>query len=191
MAEVLLQHHALGRTTGVVAFAEQLEAAGHGVHVPDLYDGALFADLAAGVAHVQQVGMDEIVHRGVRAAEGLPEDLVHIGFSLGVMPAQKLAQTHSGALAAVLVAACLPPTAFADHWPAGVPVQVHGMDGDARFVDDGDLEAAEDLVATADDAELFLYEGGGHLFFDDRAEDHDPDATALLVERVLALLDRV
>src|SRR6185312_16310674 len=39
MAEVLLFHHALGRTPGVLAFADLLRTQGHTVHTPDLYDG--------------------------------------------------------------------------------------------------------------------------------------------------------
>ena len=40
MAEVLLFHHAQGRTAGCLSFADELRAAGHVVHAPDLYDGA-------------------------------------------------------------------------------------------------------------------------------------------------------
>jgi dienelactone hydrolase len=51
MAELLLFHHAHGLTAGVLGFAEELRAAGHVVHVPDLYDGETFADRAEGVGH--------------------------------------------------------------------------------------------------------------------------------------------
>lgn len=40
MAEVLVFHHAHGRTPGVLAFADDIRRAGHTVHVPDLYEGA-------------------------------------------------------------------------------------------------------------------------------------------------------
>ena len=40
------------------------------------------------------VGFGEIIERGVRAADALPDGLVYAGFSLGVLPAQKLAQTR-------------------------------------------------------------------------------------------------
>ena len=76
MAEVLLFHHAFGRTPGVLAFAEELRQSGHTVHVPDLYAGRTFDDLDAGVSHAQQVGFDTIIERGVRAAEALPNELV-------------------------------------------------------------------------------------------------------------------
>src|SRR5260221_13812178 len=42
MAEVLLFHHAQGLTHGVRAFAEDLSAAGHTLHTPDLFDGRTF-----------------------------------------------------------------------------------------------------------------------------------------------------
>jgi len=49
MAEVMLFHHAQGQTAGFLAFAEELRAAGHVVHTPDLYDGSTFAQLAEGL----------------------------------------------------------------------------------------------------------------------------------------------
>jgi len=42
MAEVILFHHAQGLTDGVGAFADDLRAAGHVVHTPDLYEGRTF-----------------------------------------------------------------------------------------------------------------------------------------------------
>jgi len=50
---------------------------------------------------------------------------------------------------------------------------------------------ARDLAATVTDAELFLYSGDGHLFADSSLPTYDAAATALLTERVLALLARV
>ena len=48
MAEVLLFHHAQGLTPGVRAFADELRAAGHTVHTPDLFDGRTFASIDEG-----------------------------------------------------------------------------------------------------------------------------------------------
>ena len=53
MAEVLLFHHALGLTSGCRSFADELRAAGHVVHTPDLYEGKTFTDLADGVRHAE------------------------------------------------------------------------------------------------------------------------------------------
>ncbi|CAM5344754.1 dienelactone hydrolase family protein [Streptomyces tanashiensis] len=189
MAEVLLFHHALGLTGGVHAFADGLRRAGHTVHVPDLYEGRTFADVEAGVAYAQEVGFGTIVARGERAAEGLPEAIVYAGFSLGVVPAQKLAQTRPGAVGALLLSACVPVAEFGAAWPEGVPVQVHGMDADPFFAGEGDLAAARELVAGAADRELFLYPGTAHLFAERGTADHVPEAAALCAERVLCFLD--
>jgi dienelactone hydrolase len=188
MAEVLLFHHAQGCTPGVVAFADELRRAGHTVHVPDLYEGRTFDTLEAGVGYAQEVGFGTVIERGVRAADGLPAGLVYAGFSLGVMPAQKLAQTRPGATGAVLVSACVPASEFGAPWPQRVPVQVHGMDADEIFVDEGDLDAARGLVSSVEDAELFLYPGSQHLFADNSLASYDQAAARLLTERVVGFL---
>ncbi|HSN11729.1 MAG TPA: dienelactone hydrolase family protein, partial [Propionibacteriaceae bacterium] len=109
--------------------------------------------------------------------------------------AQRLAQTRPGARGALLYEACLPLTgAWAvGPWPAGVPVQVHGKDADPFFALEGDLEAARDLVATVGPrlAQLYVYPGDEHLFTDSSLPSYDPEATALVLQRSLELLDRV
>ena len=108
MAEVLLLHHAQGQTSGFFAFADELHRAGHTVHTPDLYDGRTFDTLDDGVAHAGEIGFGEVIERGVRAADDLPSGLVYAGFSLGALPAQKLAQTRPGARGALLFYSCAP-----------------------------------------------------------------------------------
>jgi dienelactone hydrolase len=188
MVEVLLFHHAQGRTAGFLAFAEGLSHAGHTVHTPDLYDGRTFDNLDDGIRYAGSIGFDEILDRGVRAADGLPGDLVYAGFSLGVLPAQKLAQTRPGARGALLFHACIPPAQFGSAWPADVPVQIHAMDADPFFVDEGDIDAARALVESAPEAELFLYPGSQHLFADASLPSFDATSAALLVRRVLDFL---
>lgn len=134
MAEILLYHHAQGLTKGVEAFAGELRQAGHTVHLPDLYDGHVFDTLDEGIAYASETGFDTLMERGVAAAAGLGNELVYAGFSLGVMPAQRLAQTREGAKGALLFHSCVPVSEFGEAWPAGVPVQVHGMDADPFFV---------------------------------------------------------
>ena len=136
MAEVLLFHHALGLTPGTVAFAEELRAAGHTVHTPDLFEGRTFATIEEGVGYAGEVGFGEVMQRGARSAEQLPAELVYAGFSLGVLPAQMLAQTRSGAKGALFFYSCVPVSEFGTAWPDGVPVQIHGMDADPIFVDE-------------------------------------------------------
>ncbi|EQD68401.1 dienelactone hydrolase, partial [mine drainage metagenome] len=142
MTDVILFHHAQGLTEGVRQFAEELRAAGHRVTVPDLYEGHTFPTIPEGVAYARETGFDTILERGRQAVQRLPEQLVYAGFSLGVMPAQMLAQTRPGASGALLFHGCLPVSEFGDGaWPTGVPVQIHAMDRDPYFVDEGDQDA--------------------------------------------------
>ncbi|HVL22799.1 MAG TPA: dienelactone hydrolase family protein [Thermomicrobiales bacterium] len=191
MAEVVLFHHAQGLTPGVSAFADELRRAGHTVHTPDLFEGRTFDTVEEGVAHAGEIGFGEVIQRGVRAAENLPADVVYAGFSLGVLPAQQLAQTRSGARGALLFESCVPVSEFGAAWPDGVPVQVHGMDADPYFAGEGDIDAARALVAEARDAELFLYAGDRHHFADRSLPSYDADAAALLTQRVLGFLNGV
>lgn len=188
MAEVVLYHHAQGQTAGFLAFADELRAAGHTVHTPDLYGGRVFTDFGEGIDHAEAVGFGELLELGVRAADGLSSEVVYAGFSLGVLPAQMLAQTRPGTRGAMFFHACVPVSEFGDVWPDGVPVDIHAMDEDPFFVGEGDIEAAEQIVASTAGARLFLYPGHEHLFADSSLASHDPDAASLLMERVLAFL---
>jgi dienelactone hydrolase len=188
MAEVVLFHHALGLTPGIAAFADEMRDAGHTVHTPDLFDGRTFATIEEGMAYAGSLGFPgKVIERGDRAVENLPAELVYAGFSLGVLPAQKLAQTRPGARGALLFYSCVPVTAFGT-WPGGVPAQVHGMDADPVFTGEGDIDAARALVDQARNAELFLYPGDQHYFADSSLPSYDPDAAALLMQRVLVFL---
>ena len=62
------------------------------------------------------------------------------------------------------------------------------MEDDPIFAGEGDLEAAREIVAAADAAELFLYPGDQHYFADSSLPSYDAAATRLLTERVLAFL---
>ena len=189
MAEVVLFHHAQGLTPGVVDFADELRRTGHTVHTPDLFQGRTFASIDDGMRFAGEIGFSgEVIARGARAVEGLPAGLVYGGFSLGVLPAQFLAQTRPGARGALLFYSCVPVSEFGPGWPEGIPAQIHGMDADPIFVGEGDVDAARDLVEAAKDAELFLYPGDQHYFADSSLPSYDPDATALLTRRVLDFL---
>jgi dienelactone hydrolase len=185
MTELILFHHVEGLTDDVRAFADELRADGHVVHVPELLEGRTFPTIADGIAHVQEIGFDTIVARGRQAVEGLPEELVYIGISLGVVPAQLLVQTRPGAQAAVFLHSAIPPSEFGSPWPAGVPTQIHMSERDPEVLPpNGDLEAARALAATEERVELFLYPGEAHL-----VKDYDDDAAALLKARVLGFLE--
>ncbi|HET9089208.1 MAG TPA: dienelactone hydrolase family protein [Acidimicrobiales bacterium] len=190
MAEVVLFHHAQGLTAGTLTFTERLRGAGHTVHLPDLYEGRVFASLDEGVAFARSVGFDVLLDRGVRYAEELSRNVVYAGISLGALPAQQLAQTRAGAKGALLMSAAFPPLEFGVDWPAEVSVQIH-MKRDDEWVLEGDLDAARDLAATVDAATLYLYPGTQHLFMDSSLRDYDESAATRLTNRVLSFLERV
>lgn len=193
MAEVVLFHHIQGLTPGVLALAERWRAGGHTVHTPDLYGGLTFASIGDGAAFVNGDGAPDFDALADAAVAGLPAGVVYAGLSFGVMQAQRLAQTRTGAAGAVLCESCLPISGdwAIGPWPDGVPVQVHGMDADEFFAGEGDLDAARELVASTTDGELFVYPGDQHLFEDSSLPSYDAGATDLLTERVLALLSRL
>jgi dienelactone hydrolase len=182
MPEVVVFHHARGLTDPIRRFAEALRDAGHTVHTPDLFDGRTFDTIEDGLARAEEIGFPmAIVDRARAEVASLPSDLVYVGFSLGVLSAQSLAQTRPGASGAVLCYAALPLGQWGDNWPAtwpsGVGLQMHILDGDEDF------EFAQGLAATVPGAELFVYPGTEHYF----AED-DEQAAALMTQRVLAFL---
>ena len=190
MADIVVFHHAQGLTPGVVDFADGRRCAGHTVRTPDLFEGRTFDTVDQGVGHAHQIGFDTVIDRGAQAVDGLQAGLVYAGFSLGVLPAQALAQTRPGARAALLFHACVSVCEFGTSWPDDVPVQVHAMQADPFFVNGGDLDAARALVDEAADAELFLYPGDLHLFADSSLPSFDAAASALLTQRVLTFLAR-
>ena len=189
MTEVVLFHHVQGLTEGVQSFADELRQAGHAVHTPDMFAGRTFATIEEGMAFAEERGFGALAERGVAAAEQIGPDTVYAGFSFGVIPAQKLAQTRPGGRGALLMSSCLPVSEFGETWPDGVPVQVHGKEDDPFFLED--IEAARALTDSTDQAELFLYPGKEHLFADSSLPSYDADAAALLVDRLRAFLDAV
>lgn len=184
MADVVVFHHAQGLTAGVHEFAEQLGAAGHRVMVPDLYEGETFDSIDEGVAHAQALGFDTVIDRGVAAASSLDGPFCVVGFSLGVLPAQNLAQTHPRARGAVLCHAAIPLGTFGDSWPDGVTLQLHTAERDGL----GDYDDAVELAAAVEHAELFVYDTAAHLVADSSLPDHDTDIAAQILSRTLGLL---
>lgn len=188
MANVLLFHHALGLTEGVRAFADELRAAGHTVTAPDLYEGATFDALEDGVAHAEAIGFEEIAARGVAAATDLGGQLAVAGFSLGVLPAQQIAQTRAGVVGAILYHGAMPASELGDGWPDGVALQIHLGEHDPWARED--LEVARELIAEAS-GQLLVYSTKGHLVADPGHADYDSAIAAQIRDWTLAFLDRL
>lgn len=195
MATVVLFHHVRGLTDGILAFAEELRRPGHVVVAPDLFAGEHPGSIEEGLALVGSLGDGVIGRLAEDALADLPEGLVYAGFSMGAGIAQRFAQTRPGAGGALLYEGCLPISGewAVGPWPAGVPVQVHGMAQDPFFALEGDVDAAREIVAAVGPglAQLFVYPGDAHLFTDSSLPSYDEDATALVVQRSLELLARV
>jgi dienelactone hydrolase len=185
MATFVLFHHVHGLTGGMQDIANRLRTAGHIVHAPELFDGQIFDTIDAGLAYVQQIGVDAFIARGVQSAQDLVNGAIVAGFSLGALPAQYVAQTHGGVRGAVLMHACVPAAEFGE-WPIDLPVQIHAMADDPYFVGDGDREAAQALVASALHGVLYEYPGNRHLFTDNSLTDYDALTTEFVVQRTEA-----
>ncbi|WP_121865925.1 dienelactone hydrolase family protein [Glutamicibacter nicotianae] len=192
MATIVLFHHVQGLTPGVQQMAAELRAAGHTVHPVDLFAGKLPKDVEAGIQLANKVGEDKIQQRVDKLFKNLPSELVYIGTSWGAALAQQCAQQRPGAVAAVLLESFVDLEAEWSFgpWPEGVPVQIHGMDQDPFFAKEGDLEAAQRFARNegAGLAELFTYPGDKHLFTDSSLPSHDPQARALVMERIKKFL---
>ncbi|MDN4483791.1 dienelactone hydrolase family protein [Demequina lignilytica] len=184
MAEILMFHHAMGLTDGLVAFAERLRAAGHVVHSPDLYAGATFTDADEGVAYAQSIGHDaleEAAHLLARRHRGAD---VLMGFSLGAMPAQLLAQDRRRMRACMLVSGALPPSALGGVWRHEVALQIHVADPD-EYVEPDEIDA---LLCHAPHARVYRYPSKGHLFMDPSLPEYDADAADRFEERATGWL---
>lgn len=183
MASILLLHSALGLRPGVDDFAERLRGHGHAVTVPDFYEGHVFDAEPEGIAH--RDAHPEYFEHVRTVADGLPDDTVLAGFSLGSFFAQRLAAKRPGSRAAILmhsVTAPRPP------W-SGVPVQVHRYATDPWiFPTDVDAlgEAVRDSGAHFED---HVTAGRGHLFTDPQGPDFDEAARDATIERIVGFLD--
>ena len=191
MADIMLFHSVLGPRAGVTDAADRLRAAGHTVHMPDLYRAeARFDAYDPAMAYQDSIGYRELLRRAADDAAHLPSRLVYMGFSAGGAPAEWLAATRPGAQACLLLHAALPLHAMGlETWPATVPVQVHFMRDDP-FRDQAEIDGmAADVRAAGAPFELFEYAGTGHLFTDPSLPaEYDSVATETLWSRVLALL---
>jgi dienelactone hydrolase len=192
MTEVVLFHHVQGLTDGVAAFAEDLRAGGHTVHVPDLFDGHTFGSIEDGFAYTSSLADGTLDRRVADAVEGLASEVVYAGISYGVPRALDLTVNRPGAKALVMLESAMPVAgedAFGP-FPDGVPVQIHGGEGDEYFQEDKEY-ADQAVEVLGDRVELFVYPTDAHLFTDRSLPSYDAESAALATRRILELLDRV
>lgn len=188
MATLVLLHSALGRTPGMDAIAEKFTTAGHTVHTPDVYAGQTFTTAEAGVGHAQEVGFSTLVDRVSAACEGLGDEIVFGGLSLGAAIAQQMGKNDPRARGVLLFhgGGFPKPT----RWQPRVPVQIH-FSVDDEWRTPGEPETLMESVSRAGAAaEYFLYPGATHLFSDPETADFDPVSAELLHARALRFLER-
>ena len=184
MAEVLLFHHAQGLTRGVRAFADDLRAAGHTVHTPDLFDGRTFPSIDEGLAYIREVGFDDLRERGVRVADELPPGSSTPG-SPSACCRRRSSRRHGPAPAALC--SSTPASRSAANGPSD-PGRTASRSRSTAWTTTRSSSAratsiaAREIVEKVADAELFLYPGDQHYFADSSLPSYDADATALLTQ---------
>ncbi|MEV4441358.1 dienelactone hydrolase family protein, partial [Streptomyces sp. NPDC049577] len=166
---------AYGLRPAVHAAGDRLRAAGHEVHVPDLYEGRTAETVEEGMAIKDEIGQEELLRRAITAVAPLSDrGLVYAGFSLGGSIAQNLALGDEKARGLLLLhgTSDLADDASVDE----LPVQLHVADPDPFEPHDW-LNAWYLRMARAGaDVEVFRYPGAGHIFTDPELADYDAEA---------------
>jgi dienelactone hydrolase len=187
MTRVALFHSVLGVRPGIEEAAERLRAARHEVLVVDQYDGRVFDDYDEAGAHAESIGYPELMRRAAAAVEALGDGFVAVGFSNGGGMAEYVATQRRVAGVAMLSGALPLEMIGAEGWPAGVPAQIHYTANDPFRRQEWIDAVAASVRGAGAPLDVFDYPGLGHLFTDpSRPGEHQPDAAALLWQRLLA-----
>jgi dienelactone hydrolase len=188
VATVFLCHSVYGLRGSEREAAERLGAAGHAVVIPDLYEGKVAGTVEEGFRLRDEIGWDVIVARASQAAEGLPQEAVLGGFSMGAAVAAALWHERPGTAGLLLLHGLV---ALPAQPRRGLPVQVHLAEPDPWEDEDFVAEWTGDATAEGLALEVFRYPGVGHLFADPTLADYDAAAAEAMWTRVLAFLDRL
>ncbi|MFF7212061.1 dienelactone hydrolase family protein [Streptomyces sp. NPDC008238] len=171
---IVLFHSAYGLRPAVHAAADRLRAAGHEVHVPDLYEGRTADTVEEGMAVKDEIGRDELLMRAVTVSGPLSDrGLVYAGFSLGGSIAQNLALADEKARGLLLLHGT---SDIADDATTDLPVQLHVAEPDPFEPDDWLNAWYLRMRKAGADVEIHRYHGAGHLFTDPDLDDYDAEA---------------
>ncbi len=175
--DIMLFHSVYGLRPAVHAAAERLRAAGHQVHVPDLFDKQTAETVEQGMAIKDGIGRDELLRRAVLAAAPHSENgLVYAGFSFGGSVAQNLALGDEKARGLLLLHGT---SDIADDAAVhDLPVQLHVAEPDPFESDDWLNAWYLRMRRIGADVEIYRYPGAGHLYTDPDLPDYDADAAA-------------
>jgi dienelactone hydrolase len=184
MADVLLIHSVRGLRSAERDLADRMRAAGHEVHLPDLFDGATSASVEGGQEILERLGWAAVVERARAAAAGLPDTAVLAGVSIGAQIAGALLSERAGTTGILLLhGPCEVPAEC-----AGLPVQAHLAEPDP-FDDEAYLaDWSEAMRMSGADFQLHRYPGVGHYFTDATLPDYEASAAELALRRSVAFL---
>ena len=175
-ATIVLFHSAYGLRPAVHTAADRLRAAGHEVHVPDLYDGRTADDIEEGLRIREEIGRDELLRRAVAAAAPYSASgLVYAGFSLGGSVAQTLALGDEKARGLLLLHGT---SDLAEDAATGIPVQLHVAEPDPFESEDWLNAWYLGMRRAGADVEVHRYRGAGHVYTDPDLPDWDEEAAA-------------
>jgi dienelactone hydrolase len=173
-ATIVLLHSTYGPRPAVHSAADRLRAAGHEVHVPDLFDGRVTDSVEDGRKIRDEIGNEELLRRAIVAAAPYSEaGLVYAGFSLGGSLAQNLALGDEKARGLLLLHGT---SDIADGAATDIPVQLHVADPDPFEPDDWLNAWYLRMRRAGADVEVFRYRGAGHLYTDPDLPDYDEEA---------------
>lgn len=184
MANVVVFHHVLGLTEGVLAFAEAIRQDGHTVWAPDIFKGKRFDTIEEGCSYEEDVmGWEGMIAESEKAVADVPKDAYYVGFSMGAVYAQRLAELRPGAKGAILLHGCVQGGFFAPTWPEGVRLQVHNTEND-EFTEMATIEELCEKVG----GEVYQYPGPGHILSDPAFPEYNQETAELILDRVKGFL---
>jgi dienelactone hydrolase len=166
--------------------AERFRAAGHEVHTPDLYDGQVAASFDEGIVLMNSFGEDALAERALKACSGLPATAVLAGLSMGATLASRVwakrAQTNGVLL--------LHGLGEIPKWVrSGLPVQAHIAEPDGLIPDEQARSWPMTAFRVGLAAEIYTYDGAGHLYTDAASAGYDAAAATLTWERSMTFLE--
>ncbi len=185
---IMLFHSVYGLRPAVHSAAERLRAAGHEVHVPDLYEGRTAETVEEARKIREEIGTDELLRRAVAASAPYSESgLVYAGFSLGAALAQNVALADDKARGLLLLhgTSDIADDASVDE----LPVQFHVAEPDPFESDDWQNAWYLRMRRAGADVEVFRYRGAGHLYTDPELPDYDAEAAEATWQTALGFLE--
>ncbi|KIF74052.1 dienelactone hydrolase [Streptomyces sp. 150FB] len=186
--DIILFHSMYGLRPAVSAWAERLRAAGHQVHVPDLFGGETADTVEGGAELKDKIGKEELLRRAIMAAAPYSDrGLVYAGFSLGGSIAQTLALGDEKARGLLLMhgTSDIAENASVDE----LPVQLHVADPDPFETHDWLTTWYLRMRQVGADVEVFGHPGAGHLYTDPELPDYDSAAAEKTWQVGLAFIE--